>query len=164
MHIIRPATLNDIPTITEIYNHAILHTVNTFDTIPKTAVEQTKWYESHRPHYPILVAELEGKVVGWTAVSKWQSKPAYSKTVVASIYVHPDHRRQGIAKALVMALIEAAYTAGFHAIVIAISQGNEASVKLAQACGFTLVGVLKEIGYKFDQWIDVHLMQHTREP
>ncbi len=157
---IRPATLKDLPAITEIYNEAILHTYNTFDTIPKTVAEQTQWYEKHMPAYPILVAEDDDVVIGWAAVSKWSERPAYAKTVIASEYITIHQRSQGVGKKLLLALLEAAYQAGFHTVMGNVYADNEISLRMVESIGFRTVGLLKEVGYKFDEWLDVYLVQH----
>jgi len=102
---IRPATLEDLDAITEIYNDAILNTVTTFDTEPKTLEEQKVWFASLVPTYPILVAEQDGLVVSWASLSKWSEKHAYSETTEGSLYVKKEYRGQGIGKRLLESII-----------------------------------------------------------
>jgi phosphinothricin acetyltransferase len=160
---IRPATLTDIPAITDIYNEAVLHTRNTFDTVARTVAEREAWYKQHMPNYPILVAEVAGQVIGFASLSQWSERPAYSKTVVVSIYLHQDFRGQKIGKKLLQAVVEAAYEAGFHTIMGNVYAGNAVSLRLMESAGFRVVGLLKEVGYKFDEWLDVYLVQHLKE-
>jgi len=162
--IIRSATLNDIPAITEIYNEAILYTRNTFDTIPKTEADREEWYQPHMPTFPILVAADENEVVGFASVSRWSDRPAYGRTVIASEYIRQDYRGQGIGKALLNALLEAAYAAGYHSVMGNVYAGNEVSRRMVESLGFRTVGLLKEVGYKFDEWLDVYLVQHMKPP
>lgn len=160
----RLATEADIPAITEIYNQAILHTRNTFDTLPKSVAERTAWYRQHMPDYPIMVAEVEGKVVGFASVSQWSDRPAYGRTVIASEYIRPHYHGRGLGKGLLLALLDAAYAAGFHTVMGNIYAGNAVSLRMVESIGFRKIGLLKEVGYKFDEWLDVVLVQHLRAP
>lgn len=157
---IRTAVLTDLPMIVEIYNEAVLHTRNTFDTIPKTVAEREVWLKEHQPTYPILVAEQAEQVVGFASVSKWSDRPAYRYTVSSSLYVHKDFRGQGIGKALLTSLVTAALAAGFHTIMGNIYAGNPVSLHLFKSEGFHVVGLLQEVGFKFDEWLDVYLVQY----
>lgn len=158
--IIRLATLEDMTAVTDIYNDAILHTNNSFDTIPKTVEDRQQWYRAHMPTYPILVAEEEGAVVGFSAISPWSDRPAYGRTVLASVYIHLQYRGQGVGKTLLQAILAAAYEAGFHTVMGNIYAGNPVSLHMVESIGFRTVGLLKEVGYKFGQWRDVYLVQH----
>jgi L-amino acid N-acyltransferase len=89
---IRAAELKDLEDITEIYNHAILNTVATFDTKPKTFEEQKKWFEGHGSKNPILVAELDNKIVGFASLSKYSTRCAYSDTAELSIYIKEKYQ------------------------------------------------------------------------
>ncbi len=160
---IRDATFEDLPAITRIYNDAILTTVATFDTEPKTADEQRAWFDRHSPHYPVLVAVRESEVIGWAALSAWSDRCAYADTAEASLYVDTSHQGQGLGRALAEAIIEAGRRAGLHTLVSRVAQGNEASLRLNEAVGFTPVGVMHEVGYKFGQRLDVHLLEMVLE-
>jgi L-amino acid N-acyltransferase len=98
--VIRPAALPDLPAITAIYNHAILHTTATFDTEPKTDAEQMAWFKAHGERHPSLVATVDGQVVGWASLSAWSDRCAYSDTAEVSTYVDADYRGRGIGNAL----------------------------------------------------------------
>jgi len=156
---IRPATLEDLDAITEIYNDAILNTVTTFDTEPKTLEEQKVWFASLVPTYPILVAEQDGLVVSWASLSKWSEKHAYSETTEGSLYVKKEYRGQRIGKRLLESIIREGKKAGFHSVMARITEGGEASVHLCESVGFEHVGVMKEAGRKFGKLLDVYLMQ-----
>jgi len=156
---IRRAMLSDLPAITEIYNEAILTTAATFDTAPKTDEEQLAWYNAHDDRHPILVAVLDGKVVGWTCLSKWSDRCAYADTAEVSTYVKEESRGKGIGRKLKEASDSAAPRLGFHTVVVRIVEGNEASIHLNEEFGFQHIGVMKEVGYKFGRRLDVHLMQ-----
>lgn len=156
---IRPAKVEDLDAITEIYNDAILNTVATFDTEPKTLEEQKVWFANHVFTYPVLVAEQDGLVVGWASLSKWSEKHAYSETTEGSLYVKKEYRGQGIGKRLLESIIREGKKAGFHSVMARIAEGSEASIHLCESVGFRHVGVMKEAGRKFGKLLDVYLMQ-----
>jgi len=156
---IRPATKTDLPAITEIYNEAILNTAATFDTQPKSLQEQEQWFASHDARHPVLVAEQDGTIVGWASLSGWSDRCAYADTAEASLYVRKEYRGEGVGRLLSVALLEAGEKAGLHTVIARITEGNEASLRLAQSAGFELVGTMKEVGRKFGRLHNVHLLQ-----
>ncbi|MCL4295304.1 MAG: GNAT family N-acetyltransferase [Anaerolineae bacterium] len=156
---VRPAQLADIPAITVIYNEAILTTVATFDTEPKSEADRAAWLAAHDSRHPVLVAEVDGQVVGWASLSKWSDRLAYADTAEISLYVRSSQRGQGIGKRLVEALVAEGEKAGLHTLIARIAAGNEVSVRLHQAAGFAPIGVMREVGRKFGRLLDIHLMQ-----
>jgi phosphinothricin acetyltransferase len=160
---IRPATLDDLEPIREIYNDAVLNTVATFDTVPKSPEDQRRWFGEHAPRYPVIVAELEGIVVGWASLSRWSDRPAYDGTAEVSVYVDADHREKKIGSALLEALVEAGQKGGFHNLVSRIVEGSDVSIHLHERLGFAHVGVLREAGRKFGKMLDVTIMQKVLE-
>lgn len=157
--IIRRATVDDLPSITTIYNDAIRKTVATFDTEPKSNQEQRMWFEAHGPRYPVIVADVDGTIVGWASLSQYSDRCAYSDTAEASVYVAGSQRGKGIGRRLLHELIERGHRATLHVIIARIAGGNAVSIRLFESQGFTHVGVLKEVGRKFGQRIDVYIMQ-----
>jgi phosphinothricin acetyltransferase len=156
---IRPARQADLPAITDIYNEAILTTTATFDTETKTVEQQQDWFEEHGPDYPLLVAELDGSIVGWTCLSKWSDRRAYRETAESSTYVKQDYRGRGIGRQLKAAIDRQSRRLGFHTVLARITQGSDASLHLNRQFGFELVGVMKEVGFKFGKRLDVYLLQ-----
>lgn len=156
---IRPATLDDIPAITDIYNEAVLTTTASFDTEPRTEARQQIWFEEHDNRHPILVAEIEGRVVGWASLSRWSDRLAYADTAEISLYVQSQFRGRGFGKQLMTEIVKAGREADLHTLIARIAGENEVSVYLHESVGFGLVGVMREVGRKFDRLIDVHLMQ-----
>jgi phosphinothricin acetyltransferase len=156
---IRRAIPGDLESITEIYNEAILTTVATFDTQPKTDEEQASWFASHGTRYPILVAEDKGRVVGWASLSMWSDRCAYADTAENSVYVKEEHRGKGIGRKLLEALMKEGEAAGLHTVIARIAGGNEVSIRLHESFGFEHIGVMKEVGRKFGRLIDVYMMQ-----
>ena len=163
MLLIRQARLEDLDAITEIYNDAILNTVVTFDTEPKTIEEQKLWFAEHGPKYPILVAEHEGLVVGWASLSRWSDRCAYSDTAEISLYVREEFQGKGIGKKLIQAIIGEGKNAGLHTVIARIAEGSEVSIHLHKSMGFEHIGVMKEVGRKFGKLLDVYLMQKIYE-
>jgi L-amino acid N-acyltransferase len=156
---IRQAILPDLEAITEIYNQAILNTVATFDTETKTAEGQRGWFEQHGERHPILVAEQDGILVGWASLSAWSDRCAYSDTAEISLYIAENHRGQGIGRRLSEAIIKAGRDAGLHTLIARITEGNIASIHIAESQGFEHIGIMREVGRKSGRLLDVHLMQ-----
>lgn len=157
--LLRPATEADVPAITEIYNDAIANTTATFDTEPKTVADRLEWLRSHGPRHPIIVAEREGKVVGWSSLSEWSDRCAYNDTGETSFYVAPGHRGQGIGRRLKQAILDEARRLKYHTIIARVAGESSASIHLNEAFGFVNVGTMKEVGRKFGRLIDVRMYQ-----
>jgi L-amino acid N-acyltransferase YncA len=156
---IRPARLEDLPRLTEIYNYAVLNTTATFDLEARTVEDRRTWFEQHGERYPLIVAEESGTVWGYCGILPYRSKPAYARTVEISVYVHPDAHGKGIGSRLMEEMICLARALGYHVIVAGITGGNEVSFRLHRRFGFECVGILREVGYKFGEWQDVHFYQ-----
>ena len=157
---VRPATRDDLPAILDIYNEAVRNTTATYDYEPHTLGDRIEWFEDkRRSAYPVLVAEDEGRVVGWASLGSFRERDGYRFTAEDSIYVAADRRGQGIGKLLLSALIDAGREKGYHAIVAGIDAEMEVSLRLHAGFGFQKVAHLKEVGYKFDRWLDVVFME-----
>jgi len=156
---IRKAELADLGAIREIYNEAILNTTATFDTEPKSAEERLQWFQSHDERHPILVAVVDGSVVGWASITEWSDRQAYDDTGEASLYVKSEFRGRGIGRKLNAAIISEARRLRFHTLIARVAEGSEASIHLSESAGFVRVGTLKEVGRKFGRRLDVHVLQ-----
>lgn len=158
---IRPAEAADLPAILAIYNDAVLHTTASWDYEPSTLDQRTRWFEQHRQQgLSVLVAvDREGSVVGWGSLSKFREKIGYQYTVEHSVYVAAGHRRQGIGRLIVLALIEAARQLGKRSLIGGVDASNEASLRLHESLGFEQVAHFKQVGYKFDRWLDLIFVQ-----
>lgn len=156
-----PAQPSDMPAILDIYNDAVLNTTASWDYEPATLEQRTHWYEQHQLQgFPVLVALDETKrVVGWGSLSKFREKIGYQYSVEHSVYVVGDRRGQGIGRIIVQALIEEARRLGKHVIIGGVELSNEASLKLHRALGFEEVAHFKQVGYKFDRWLDIIFLQ-----
>jgi L-amino acid N-acyltransferase len=162
---IRPAQTDDIPAILAIYNDAVLNTTASYDYEPSTLEQRTLWFEQHQQQgFPVLVAVTDADiVVGWGSLSKFRDKIGYQFSVEHSVYVDATQRRQGIGRLILQALIEAAQTMGKHVMIGGVDASNEASLCLHQALGFEQVAHFKQVGYKFDRWLDLVFFQRNLE-
>ncbi len=156
---IRPAEQADLDRITEIYNEAVRTTTATFDTELRSAQEQRAWFDAHGERHPVLVADYEGTIAGWTALSRWHDRAGYRDTAETSFYVAEAYRGKGIGRALKSAIIEEARRLGYHTLIALVAEGSEASLHLNESFGFRRVGILREVGAKFGRRLDVHIMQ-----
>lgn len=156
---IRLAIPADARAIADIYNEAIMATTATFDTEPKTEEDRREWLQEHQDRYPVLVAERDGDVIGWAALSRWSERPAYAGTAETSFYVAQKHRGTGVGRLLKECLIVEARRAGFHTILARVAEGNAVSRHVNESLGFLHVGTMREVGFKFGRWLDVEIMQ-----
>jgi phosphinothricin acetyltransferase len=156
---IRLAQAADAPAIAAIYNQGV-GTTASFDLRPRSLDEQEEWLAERSGVFAAIVIEAErGTVAGFASLSPYRSRPAYSTTVEDSIYIDEDHQGQGLGRRLLDELLRLAQIHGFHSVIARIGGGNEASIALHRAVGFELVGVEREVGRKFNRWIDVTEMQ-----
>jgi L-amino acid N-acyltransferase YncA len=157
---IRPAEPSDAEAISRVYNQAVLNTTATFDTEPETIEERERWLAAHAdPRHPVLVAEVGGEVVGWASLSTWSDRCAYAASVESSAYVDEAWAGKRIGTRLSEAVLDAGRAAGVHAVLARICTENTASLAMAGHLGFTEVGVLHEVGWKFGRWLDVMMME-----
>ncbi len=154
---VRPASIGDLPALTEIYNHYVLHTPITFDLTALEPEQRRPWFEEHAAHgrYRLLAAEDEGAIVGYASTSRWRPKAAYETTVESSIYVRHDVLGRGIGRLLYGALFAAIAAEDVHTIVAGVALPNDASIALHAHLGFRQVGVFHEVGRKFGRLWDV---------
>lgn len=158
MATIRDATLDDLPTLTEIYNYYILHTPITFDLQPYEPYGRRAWFEEHAAtgRHRLLVAEDEhGHLLGYATSSRWRPKAAYDTTVESSVYCRHGETGRGTGTQLYAALFEAIAQHDVHRIVAGATMPNAASVALHERFGFTRVGEFAEVGRKFGKYWNV---------
>jgi L-amino acid N-acyltransferase YncA len=156
---IRPALLSDAAMIAEIYNREVTSSTATFDLVPRTISDQRHWLEQRSGAFSAIVAIRDSTVVGFAALSPYKERAAYRTTVEDSVYVHRDHTGHRIGTLLLDHLIGIARESGFHTVMARIEAGGEASLALHRSCGFSLVGIEREVGRKFNRWLDVAVMQ-----
>jgi phosphinothricin acetyltransferase len=157
---IRLAERHDAEGIRAIYNVEVTDSTVTFDMVPRTLDEQVAWIDEHSGGHPATVAvDPTGTVLAFGSLSPYRDRPAYATTVEDSVYVHRDHRGKGLGTALLEDLVERGRDHGFHSMMARIVGGHDMSIALHQRCGFEIVGVEREVGRKFNRWLDVVQLQ-----
>jgi L-amino acid N-acyltransferase YncA len=158
---VRDALEEDIPRILDITNEAIEHTTANWSLEPTTLDERLAWFHEHQRHgWPVLVAvRPDGRVIGYAAYSEFRPKAGYRFTVEHSIYVDAAERGRGIGSTLLATLVERAIAAGVHVMIGGVAGDNTASIRFHERFGFTATGYLREVGYKFDRWLDLVFVQ-----
>ncbi len=157
---IRDATKDDLPQMLDIYNDVILHTTAVYNYDPHTLQMRTEWFETKQQQgFPVYVAEENEVIVGFSSIGPFRAWQAYKYTVENSVYVKSDCRGKGIGKLLLSPLIEAAKQLRLHAIVAGIDATNEVSLVLHKKFGFVEVAHFKEVGYKFNRWLDLVFLE-----
>lgn len=157
---IRKATIDDVPKILDIVNHAILHTTSNYLYETLAYETQLQWfYDKEAKGFPIIVADLDGVAVGFGTYGTFREKTGYQFTVEHSVYVDPEFIGKGIGSLLLKALIALAKSENYHVMVGGIDADNQDSIAFHKKFGFTENGVLKEVGFKFGKWLDLQFMQ-----
>jgi phosphinothricin acetyltransferase len=151
--VVRPVRAEDAAAICAIYNHHVTDTVVTFEETPVAAEEMAR--RIRESVHPWLVVEDEGDVAGYASASTWKSRASYRHTVESSVYVDRGFQRRGHGRRLYEALLAELRARHVHCVVAGISLPNAASVALHERLGFAPAGVLREVGHKFDRWVDV---------
>ena len=152
---IRLARPNDATAICDIYAPAVTETIVSFEGEPPTDDEMRGRIERTLPSHPWLVCEREGKIVGYAYASPHRNRAAYRWSVDVSVYIHRDHRREGVGRGLYESLFAILALQGFVNAYAGIALPNEASVTLHESLGFEPVGVFEEVGFKHGSWRDV---------
>ena len=164
---IRDARPGDLPAITEIYAHHVLHGTGTFEEDPPEQADVAARVRAvQEKGWPWLVAEDDGgAILGYAYVAQFRPRSAYRFAGEDSVYVRDDVRGQGVGKALVAELLVRAEAAGFRQMFAVIGDSeNVGSIGLHASLGFRQVGVLKAAGVKFGRWVDVVFMQRAVGP
>jgi len=160
---IRPAVAADIPAITTIYAHAVLHGTASWELDPPDEAEMLRRFEAIAAGgYPYLVAEEAGRLLGYAYAGAYRPRPAYRSTVENSIYIAPDSQGRGVGVALLDALMQECTRRGFRQMIAVIGDGTGASLgsrRLHERAGFRLIGVAEKVGFKHGRWLDQMLMQ-----
>ena len=157
---LRPATLADAEAIRTVYNAEVLGQTSTFDLIPRSLDDQERWLAARSGAFSAIVAvDGDGGVIGFASLSPYKDRAAYNTTVEDSIYVDRTVNGRGVGTILLTRLVEVARESGFHAVMARIEASGTASRALHAKCGFELVGVERQVGRKFNRWLDVAVMQ-----
>jgi phosphinothricin acetyltransferase len=156
---VRLATLDDAAAIMAIYNVEVVNHASTFDLVPRTLDEQRAWIAQRSGAFAAVVAMLGDEVVGFASLSPYKERAAYRTTVEDSVYVSRDHPRRGIGRALLNHVLDIARDSGFHSVIARVEASGAGSRALHEACGFELVGIERQVGRKFNRWLDVAVFQ-----
>ena len=156
---IRLAQIEDAGAINDIYNHYVLTSTCTFHLEPVTVEERIEWLFEHSGRHPVTVGIMAGEVIGWASLSPFRRRPAYDGTVESSVYVHHLHHRKGHGKLLMLDLIVRAKTLGYHSIIAGAEASQFGSIRLHEELGFEHVAKFKQVGFKFDTWLDTVFLQ-----
>jgi phosphinothricin acetyltransferase len=158
---VRPAAEADLPAVRDIYNFYVRTSTCTFQLEPDSEADRLAWFRARSPRHPVTVAEVDGEVAGWGSLSAWKDRAAYDRTVEASVYVRADRHRRGAGRALLEDLVERARALGHRVVIGGACTEHPASIALQEAVGFVPVGCFRDVGYKFDRWLDVVYLQRV---
>lgn len=156
---IRLATAGDAAAINDIQNHYVVNSTATFHTEPLTLEERLAWLKNRSASHPVTVADIEGAVVGWGALEIFRSRPAYRHTAEFSVYSHHDWHRRGVGRAIMSDLMTRARALRYHALVGGCCSESTAVIALLESLGFERVAHFREVGRKFDRWLDVVFLE-----
>ncbi|MCF8465911.1 MAG: GNAT family N-acetyltransferase [Sneathiella sp.] len=163
--LVRPSTSHDIAAITEIYGASVMTGLGTFEIVAPDSTEMTARRNNIlQQQLPYLVAEQDSILLGFAYAGAYRPRPAYRHTVENSVYVGAEARAKGIGKALLSQLIVECKEVGKKQMIAVIGDsGNRSSIALHRSLGFRFVGVLENVGFKFDRWVDTVIMQKNLE-
>ena len=156
---IRDATGADVDAICAIHNQGIADRIATLDTTLRVPADTRAWLRVRGARHPVLVAELDGAVIGWASLNRFNPRPAYDFVADFSVYIERARRGEGIGRQLLDRLIELARAQGYHKMVLAAMAFNDAGLALYTRTGFTRVGVYREQGQLDGRWVDVVIME-----
>ncbi|HEY8509081.1 MAG TPA: GNAT family N-acetyltransferase [Steroidobacteraceae bacterium] len=163
---VRDCAPADIAAVQEIYAHHVLHGFGTFEEEPPTVEEMLRRFNAIRAsNFPYLVAQIDGRVVGYAYAGPFRTRAAYRFTCEDSVYIAPDAQRRGVGLALMTELIARCEQRGMLQMLAVIGDSDNAgSIGLHRKLGFDHVGLLSNVGFKFGRWVDVVLMQKALKP
>jgi phosphinothricin acetyltransferase len=161
--VVRDARAEEFARIAEIYSHHVRTGFGTFDETPPSRDEMLERFaQIARLGLPYLVAAEGGTLVGYAYAAPYRPRSAYRFTVEDSIYVAPENQRRGVGASLLNRLVERCAAAGMRQLVAVIGDsGNRASIRVHEKCGFRQAGVLRDVGFKQNRWLDTVIMQRA---
>jgi L-amino acid N-acyltransferase YncA len=156
---IRNAGPADAGAIAAIYNQGIEDRLATLETETRSAEERRRWLEARGPRHPVVVGELQGRIVGWGSLNSFNPRPAYDHVADLSVYAGREWRGRGVGHRLLETLIARARELAYHKLVLAAFPFNPAGITLYRRLGFAEVGVYREQGQLDGKWVDVVVME-----
>jgi len=147
--------------IRAIFNDAIQNSTALYEYVPRMPERMATWFDAkEQGKYPIVGAVTEsGELMGFASYGAFRMFPAYKYTVEHSVYVAAPFRRRGVGRRLLQEIIAAAQRQGYHALIGAIDSNNATSIALHRSLGFQPAGTLRQVGFKFGQWLDLDFYQ-----
>jgi phosphinothricin acetyltransferase len=147
--------------ILSILNEAILHSTALYDYEPRSLESMTNWFKvKQASNFPVIGAvSPSGELLGFASYGTFRTWPAYKYSVEHSVYIHKNHRGQGVGLALMQQLMAKAVEQQYHVMIGGIDQSNDASVALHQKLGFSHAGTIRQAGFKFGRWLDLAFYQ-----
>jgi phosphinothricin acetyltransferase len=162
---IRDAVESDLPGLLAIYNDVIATSTAVYAYVPVTLEDRTQWWHTRVGQgYPVLVAVNESGVLGFSTFGDFRPWPGYRFTIEHSVHVRADCRGQGVGRELVKALFPRASALGKHVMIAGVDAANEASIRFHERLGFEKTAHLREVGHKFDRWLDLVFLQRWIAP
>ena len=157
---IRDAGEPDLPGLLAIYTEVVATSTAIYSYVPTTLEERTAWWRARvGTGYPVLVAVDDSGVLGFSTFGDFRTWPGYRFTVEHSVHVRADTRGRGVGKELVKALFPRAAALNKHVMIAGVDAANEASIRFHERLGFEKAGHLREVGHKFDRWLDLVFLQ-----
>src|SRR6266481_5258364 len=157
---IRDAGVNDLPGLLAIYNEVIATSTAIYTEQPATLDDRVAWWNARVAQgYPVLVATDSSGVIGFASFGDFRAWPGYRFTVEHSVHVRADRRGSGVGTALLTALFARAAALNKHVMIGGVDADNAASIRFHERLGFAKAGHLREVGYKFDRWLDLVFLQ-----
>jgi L-amino acid N-acyltransferase YncA len=162
---IRDAEESNLPGLLAIYNEVIATSTAIYSYVPVTLEDRTEWWRARIAlGYPVLVATDHSGVLGFSTFGDFRTWPGYRFTVEHSVHVRSDCRGQGVGKQLVKALFPRATALDKHVMIAGVDAANDASIRFHERLGFEKTGHLREVGHKFDRWLDLVFLQRWIAP
>jgi L-amino acid N-acyltransferase len=158
---IREAVLSDMEEITAIYNQIVLTSTAIYNDKPATLEDRVAWWKSRCAQgFPVLVAIENSSVVGFASFGEFRAWPGYRFTVEGTVHIHHSVRGRGVGTALLEELVRLARAMGKHTMIAGVDAENEASLRFLQRFGFERVAHFREVGYKFNRFLDLVFLQY----
>lgn len=159
---IRDASAADLGRINAIYNDVLLHSNAIYSEEQVSMEQRTRWFaEKQAAGFPVLIAEIAGEVAGFATYGEFRAWSGFRFTVEGSIHIDESHRRSGLGRGLLDALVEHARAAGKHRLIAGVDSENTASLRFLTAYGFEESARLPEVGYKFGRFLDLCLLSYA---
>lgn len=162
---IRDAVQSDFEHITAIYNEVLTHTTAIYNDRPSTVEERISWWRSRTAQgFPVLVAADGTQIAGFASFGDFRAWPGYRFAVEGTVHIHSGFRGQGVGTDLLNALLARALALGKHVMIAGVDSENAASLRFLERFGFERAGHLREVGYKFDRFLDLVFLQYWITP